>query len=229
MKNRLLKILNIVADIAVVLIFIVSVFTVMLSLTAKSSGVSNIFGIAPMSVESDSMKDTLKKGDLILCNVTDGINDTFSAGDIVTFPINIQGVKTYNTHRIVEVVEKNGITYYRTQGDNSETNPAPDSELQTSATIVARYTGKRIPRLGSALSFIKTQLGFFLCVLLPMIIFFIYQTVRVIVNILGYYKEKAVSEAKAALEGAELTEEQKKKAIAEYLASKDNASEDENA
>lgn len=227
MKSSFFKILNIVADIAVVLIFIVSVFTVMLSLTAKSSGVSNFFGIAPMSVESDSMKDTLKKGDLIFCKVSDGVNGDFSVGDIVTFPINIQGVKTYNTHRIVEVVGKNGITYYRTQGDNGETNPTPDSELQTSATIAARYTGKRIPLLGSALSFIKTQLGFFLCVLLPMIIFFIYQTVRVIVSILGYYKEKAVTEAKAALEGAELTEEQKKKAIAEYLASKENASKEE--
>lgn len=73
--------------------------------------------------------------------------------------------------------------------------------------------------MGNFLSFIRTQLGFFLCVLLPMIIFFVYEAVRVVLNLLAYNKEKTLEQAQLAVDSAELTEEQKKRAIEEYLAS----------
>lgn len=219
MKSVLIKVLNIVIDVIVILILAVSVLIVTLSLTSKSLGVPNILGVAPMSVESYSMEATINKGDLIFCKVTNDAEIEYKVGDIVTFPIDIQGVRTFNTHRIVEVIEDDGITYYRTQGDNKETNPIPDEELQTSAKIVAVYTGTKIPAIGNFFSFIRTQFGFFLCILLPMIIFFVYELVRVIMNIVAYSKEKALAEAKKAVMSAELTEEQKQRAIAEYLAS----------
>lgn len=218
MKKALKRTINIIVDIIVVLILMVSIIVVMLSLTSKSSGVPNIFGIAPLSVQTESMEDTINPGDLIFCSLTD-IEDEFQKDDVVTFPIEINGEKVLNTHRIVEVVKDQNITYYKTQGDNKETNPEPDKDLQTASTIVAKYTGTKIPGLGNALSFIRTQLGFFLCILLPMIIFFIYEGIRVIINLLAYNKEKAIEEAKETLNNSELTEEQKKQAIEEYLAS----------
>ena len=84
---------------------------------------------------------------------------------------------------------------------------------------MAVYTGTKIGGLGYVLSFLRTQLGFFLCVLLPMIIFFIYEAIRVVLNVIAYNKEKALEEAKNVIANSELTEEQKKKAIEEYLAS----------
>lgn len=219
MKKVLKRILNIVIDIIVVLILAVSILIVTLSLTSKSSGVPNIFGIAPLSVQSNSMEDTINVGDMILCEVTNDPSYEYQKGDIVTFPIEIDGVSTFNTHRIVEVIDDESITYYKTQGDNKDTNPDPDKDLQSADTIVAKYTGNKIPGLGNVLSFIRTQLGFFLCVLLPMIIFFVYEAIRVILNIIAYNKEKAVEQAKAAVSNAELTEEQKQRAIEEYLAS----------
>lgn len=218
MRKVLKRIFNIIIDFIVVLILIVSVLVVTLSLTTKSSGVPNIFGIAPLSVQTQSMEDTINPGDLIFCTLTE-IDDEFQKDDVVTFPIEINGEQVLNTHRIVEVVADNNITYYKTQGDNKETNPEPDTDLQTSSTIVAKYTGTKIPGLGNVLSFIRTQLGFFLCILLPMIIFFIYEGIRVITNLLAYNKEKAIEEAKETLNNSELTEEQKKQAIEEYLAS----------
>lgn len=218
MSKVLKRIVNVFVDILVVLILMVSIIVVMLSLTSKSSGVPNIFGIAPLSVQTESMKGTVDPGDLIFCTLTD-IEDEFQKGDIVTFPIELNGEKVLNTHRIVEVVEDDNIIYYRTQGDNEETNPEPDTDLQTSSTIVAKYTGTKIPGLGNVLSFIRTQLGFFLCILLPMIIFFIYEAVRVVMNLMAYSKEKAFEEAQSAVNNSELTEEQKKQAIEEYLAS----------
>lgn len=218
MKKALKRTINIIVDIIVVLILMVSIIVVMLSLTSKSSGVPNIFGIAPLSVQTQSMEDTINPGDLIFCSLTD-IEDEFQKDDVVTFPIEINGEKVLNTHRIVEVVKDQNITYYKTQGDNKETNPEPDKDLQTASTIVAKYTGTKIPGLGNALSFIRTQLGFFLCVLLPMIIFFVYEAIRVIMNLIAYNKEKAIEEAQNTVNNSELTEEQKQKAIEEYLAS----------
>ena len=218
MKKVLKRATNIIVDTVVVLILIVSILVVMLSLTSKSSGVPNILGIAPLSVQTASMEDTINPGDLIFCSLTD-VADEFQKDDIVTFPIIVNGEQVLNTHRIVEVVKDSNITYYRTQGDNKKTNPEPDTDLQTSSTIVAKYTGTKIPGLGNVLSFIRTQLGFFLCILLPMIIFFIYEGIRVIINLLAYNKEKAIEEAKETLNNSELTEEQKQKAIEEYLAS----------
>lgn len=219
MKKVVKRIVNIIIDIIVILILAVSILIVTLSLTSKSSGVPNVFGVAPLSVLSSSMEDTINTGDMILCEVTNDPSYEYEKGDIVTFPITVNGESVLNTHRIVEVVKDENITYYRTQGDNKKTNPEPDEELQTSSSIVAKYTGTKIGGVGNFLSFIRTQLGFFLCVLLPMIIFFVYEAVRVVLNLLAYNKEKTLEEAKLAVDSAELTEEQKKRAIEEYLAS----------
>lgn len=221
MKKIIKRIINIIVDILVVIVLIVSILIVALSLTSKSSGVPTIFGIAPMSVQSNSMEDTINTGDLIFTEVIDDPHYEYKVGDIVTFPIEIDGVETFNTHRIVEVVEDadNDIIYYKTQGDNKKTNPVPDKDLQTQLTIIGKYTNNKIGGLGYAFSFIRTQLGFFLCILLPMILFFVYEAIRVILNLIAYNKEKAVEEAQSAINNAELTEEQKQRAIEEYLAS----------
>lgn len=219
MKQKIANITHKIVDVLVILVLIVSVFIAALSITSKSSGVPNLFGIAPLSVQSGSMSGTLEVGDLIFCKVTDGTSTEYKKDDIVTFPIEIDGVEVLNTHRIVDVIEDGTVTYYQTQGDNKDTNPIPDEELQTASTIKAVYTGKKIGGLGNVLSFLRTQLGFFLCVLLPMILFFVYEAIRVILNVIAYNKDKALEEAKNVIANSELTEEQKKKAIEEYLAS----------
>lgn len=226
--KTLKKVFNIIIDIVVVLILIISILVVTMSLTSRSSGVPNLFGVAPITVASDSMEDTLMVNDLIFCEVrTDYVYDDYAVGDIVTFNQEIEGETRFNTHRIVEVVEDNGITYYKTQGDNKDTNPVPDEKLKTANDIVAKYTGNKIGGVGAFFSFIRTQLGFFLVILLPMILFFVYEAVRVIMNIIAYNKEKAAEEAAAAVANSELTEEQKQRAIEEYLAKQKSKQESE--
>ena len=229
MKKTLAKILHIVIDVLIILILMISIIVVVLSLTSKSSGVPNILGIAPLSVQTNSMEDTFTTGDLLLSQVTNDPGEIYEVGDIVSFPIYVNGESVLNTHRIVEVIEDDNITYYRTQGDNKQTNPEPDIDLQTASTIVAKYTGTKIPGLGNVLSFIRTQLGFFLCVLLPMIIFFVYEAIRVVMNIIAYNNEKAINNAQAAVQNSELTEEQKQKAIEEYLASLEQSKKDDSS
>ena len=215
MNKVVRKILNIVVDVIIVIILMISLLVVVLSITSKSSGVPNIFGIAPLSVESESMKDAINPGDLIFTKITNGEKTDFKENDIVTFHQTINGEDKLNTHRIVEVLESNGETVYKTKGDN---NFDPDEELKAASQIVAQYTGAKIPFIGGFLSYIRTQTGFFLCILLPMILFFVYEAIRVILNIIAYNKEKAKEAAAAQVANSELTEEQKRRAIEEYLA-----------
>lgn len=226
--KSLKKVLNIFIDIVIVLIMIISIIIVILSLTTASSGVPNLFGIAPLAVQTNSMEDTLMVNDLIFAEVTNDLDCKYEVGDIVSFYIEIDGQRVINTHRIVEVVDDHGIKSYRTQGDNRNTNPEPDEELQRASTILAKYTGKKIGGIGAFFSFIRTQLGFFLVILLPMILFFVYEAIRVIMNVIAYNKEKAAEEAAAAVANSDLTEEQKQRAIEEYLA-KQKAQESETA
>lgn len=212
------KVINVIVDVIVVIILLVSLITVILSITSRSSGVPNLFGYAPLSVQSNSMEDTFSEGDLIISKISTDSADRFKEGDIVTFYQKIGGEDRLNTHRIVEVVKDDGIEYYKTQGDNPNTNPEPDEELKKPTDILAVYTGTKFPGIGNFFSFIRTQLGFFLVILLPMILFFVYEAVRVIMNIIAYNKEKAAEEAAAAVANSELTEEQKQRAIEEYLA-----------
>ena len=53
MKKVLKKIINVIIDIVVILVLVVSILIVTLSLTSKSSGVPNIFGVAPLSVQTE--------------------------------------------------------------------------------------------------------------------------------------------------------------------------------
>lgn len=224
--NAIKKVINVIIDIVVVLILIVSILVVVMSLTTLNSGVPNVFGFAPITVASNSMEDTLMVNDLIFCEVrVDSDIKDYKVGDIVTFNQEIDGEKKLNTHRIVEVIDDQGISYYRTQGDNPVTNPEPDPELKTDSDIVAKYIGNKLSGVGAFFSFIRTQLGFFLIVLLPMIIFFVYEAIRVILNVIAYNKEKAVE----AVANSELTEEQKQRAIEEYLAKQKQQQESDSA
>ena len=218
MKKVLKRIFNIIIDVLVVLVMVISAIVVICSLTTNSSGVANIFGIAPLSVVSNSMEPTFSENDLLLSKVTNDPWMNYEVGDIVTFQATIDDQEVFNTHRIVAIEERNGLKYYKTQGDNKETNPTPDKKLRKAEDIVAKWEGTKVPAIGGFFRFIRTQLGFFLCILLPMIIFFVYEAIRVILNIIAYNKEKAAEEAAAAVANSELTEEQKQRAIAEYLA-----------
>ena len=216
MSKVVKKILNVIVDVIVILILIISIVVIILSLTSKSSGVPNLFGCAPLSVVSDSMEPEFSKGDLILSKIV-GKDETYEVGEIVSFGQDVDGDGTeeINTHRIVKIENKEALLQITTKGDNA---PDVDRKVKNQTDILAKYSGKKIGGLGNFLSFLRSQLGFFLCILLPMIIFFVYEAIRVIMNIIAYNKEKAIEAAAETVANSELTEEQKQRAIAEYLA-----------
>lgn len=223
------KVINIFVDLLVVCILIVSACILTLSLTSQDTGSPNIFGYTLNTIQSASMEPEMYAGDLIIGRTTPDA-DNYSVGDIVFFQSSVfneeeqMEVLAVKCHRIVKTKEVNGETKYLTKGDNNEVSDADTDGWLTSDKILGiyeteGYKGTKIEGLGSVINFLQSFWGFFFVIVLPMILFFIYELVRVIMNIVAYTKEKALVAATEAAQSAELTEAQKQKAIEEYLAS----------
>jgi signal peptidase len=234
MKSPFIKVLNIIVDILVVCVLIISVLVLTMVLTAQGEGkVPSVFGKAPISVLTDSMHgdapDDFDKGDLLLCDVLDkDAKNNLKKGDVITFQEDVNGDEKleYVTHRIYNV-NKDGT--FQTKGDNNTTydqDPKGTTVFDNIAKVdvLAKYTGSKIGGLGGIMQYLQTPVGFFLCILLPMIIFFLYQAVRVVLNLMAYNREKAMLKAQETIANADLTEEQKQRAIAEYLAAQNQDS-----
>ncbi len=211
------KILNVIINILIVLLLAVSVLVAALALASKAGGVPSVLGYVPLSVQSDSMIPEFEKGDLIISKAVDD-STALEKGDVITFKANIEGEEALNTHRIVDVTETDGYVFYITKGDN---NDIEDDEPIARVSVAAKYEGTKLEGWGNAYDFLTSQFGFFLVILLPLIIFFLYEIIRFIKNLIEYNKEKALEEAMqnseiAAASG--LSEDEMKAAVEQYLA-----------
>ena len=97
------------------------------------------------------------------------------------------------THRIDTVINRNGIISYVTKGDN---NNSIDPTEVAPGDIVSVYAGTKCAVVGYVLTFLKSQIGFLIFVILPLFIFFIYQLYTFIVLIIDTKKEEAMKELK---------------------------------
>lgn len=201
-----------IVDILIVVLILFSVVISISSITAKANnGVPDVFGYTPFSVQTNSMNPTLVKGDYIFVEECDPTN--LQVGDIISYFTIIDGTRVINTHRIVEVNAENDIIQYRTQGDNKETNPEVDKLMVSPGDVIGKYNGTRIPKLGAVIDYLSTQMGFFLIILLPVLLFTIYQIYKLINVIMYNQKVDVLNAAKDTT-----SDEVKEAIIAEYLA-----------
>ncbi len=222
--NKVMKrIGSAIVDIIIVLLVLLSIIISISSITAKANnGVPNLFGYTPFSVQTDSMKPTLSSGDYIFVEECD--TDALQAGDVITYFTMIEGQRVINTHRIVNVYNNNGVIEYQTQGDNKETNPEPDALLVSPGDVIGKYTDVKIPVLGSVIDYLGTKMGFFLVILLPVLLFTLYQVYKLVMVILHNHKVDMINAANEAT-----SDEVKEAIIAEYLAKQKNeGAEDKN-
>ena len=203
------KILRVGANVVawIVLIFALLITIIVFS-SGKNNGVANLFGYIPMTVESDSMKPTFSKNDLIICKEIDDLN-SLKEGDVITFWTIIEGQRVKNTHRIVSVNDDGGSRSFITRGDN---NSVDDTSPAYASDIIGKWTNTKIAGLGKFMAFLRTKKGFFICILIPMALFFLFELYKFIV---------ALIEVKRPEPAEQLDEEEiKRRAIEEYLASK---------
>ena len=212
------KILLIVANVLVWVFLALSVLTTILVFTAQGSedGVPAVFGKSLVSVATNSMEGTFDPGDLILLEKLPDKDSkrNLEIGTIITYhaPIDLDGdgvVGDINTHRIVDY---DGNSYI-TQGDN---NPLRDNEgdhpyvvpFNNVIGVVGEDDG--IAGLGGVIAFLRSSLGFLLCIVLPLGLFFLYELYRFVTIVLAERAERAAGMA-------ESEEEIKRRAIEEYL------------
>lgn len=202
MKKVLKTIANVLSWIILLLALLV---TVLVFSSGRNNGVANLFGYIPLTVESDSMKPTFEQGDLIICKEIDNL-DTLQIGDVITFWTIIDGRKVKNTHRITQINEFESTKSFITRGDG---NLIDDEMPAYAGDLIGKWTDVRISNLGTVMNFLRTKTGFFVCILIPMAIFFLFELYKFIV-VLIEVKRPPVPEIDE--------EEIKRRAIEEYLA-----------
>lgn len=230
------SILGVISDVLLIVLIIVAIIITVMTFTSKSSdtGVGNILGYTPFSVQTTSMEPTIGEGDLIISKevtqeeALDG--KSLKVGDIITFSTIMSDnagntIRGYNTHRIVDItLNQDGTVFsYATKGDAISTE---DNTPVTPYEIIAKQIGASaeikdgqpvnikkgitIMGLGKALDFLQTQLGFMLCVIIPLALFFIWQVYKLIAMFMSAKSE-------------DISDEVKRKAIEEYLAQQEAA------
>ncbi len=204
------------ADVLTFLVLLISILMAVSAVATRSTGVASIFGTSMFSVQTESMDPTFRAGDLILGKRVSA-DATLSEGDVITYWTLLEGQRTLNTHRIVEVRQVGSGIYYTTKGDNP--SASVDETSVSSYDVVAKYNGVRIPGGGKVYDFLTSQKGFFLCVLLPMLLLFLYQIFRFIQDYKAYVLEQAPNRKKAP----ELSDEEKRAIAEAYLAQQSKA------
>ena len=179
---------------AVILLAALFAFTTLA--TKDTNQVASLAGYTPLTVASDSMSPTFRAGDLIIIRKCDP--ETLKEGDIVTFHTIINNEFALNTHRITEIQDLGGARNYVTKGDNNE---LADIHMIADGDIVGKYVC-HLAGFGKVMSFLSSSLGFLLVIVLPLLIFFIYQVYHLITVSIDLKKAIAVETAREQAQAA---------------------------
>ena len=176
---------------AIILIAALYAFTTMA--TRDNQNVANIFGYTPLTVQSDSMVPTFAAGDLIFIKKCDPA--TLQEGDIICFHTIIDNEYALNTHRIESIESVGDARSYTTIGDNN--NGITDQHVISDGDIVGKYVG-HLAGFGKVMDFLSSSTGFLIVIILPMMLFFIYQIYHLITISIRLKRALAVENARAA-------------------------------
>ena len=168
---------HIVGSVVGILLIVVllPVFVCNMTLIIKSfirpEKVPTVFGVAPLIVESGSMKDAILVNDLIFVKEVDP--GALKERDIIAFQPLEKGKKVV-THRIIAITEEDGRKQFTTKGDNNNT---ADIDPVETFQVVGRYFA-RVARVGKVAEFLQTPLGMITCVGVPLVAFVLYDVLR---------------------------------------------------
>ena len=141
----------------------------------------SLFGLQFYAVQSDSMAATdFRAGDIIISRRIKP--EKLEEGDIITFVS--QSPKFFGqtvTHKIRRVTtDTDGSLAFVTYGTTTNEDDGALARL-----ILGKYVC-RLPQFGTFFAFLKTTLGYVLCILLPFLILLILQAVHFIRLLLAY-------------------------------------------
>ncbi len=235
-QKKAINITVITVEILIVILAIAFSVSILLSTGYETSTDFGDASVRLMPVLTGSMSgdnpDSFDEGDLIIVNkATPERIAELEVGDIITYAGNVGGGRGFITHRIVDVEQFTnslGNTYriFYTRGDDEAETVEPTAVYETE---VAGIYSWKIAGLGSAIYWLQQPTNFFLVVMLPLILLLVYNIYLVIRMVVEAKIKKQQRQTELAIEQARnaavLDEEEiKRRAIEEYLASKNAAS-----
>lgn len=176
--------------IAVFVLIIIAVGISMFQAKNNPDHLTSILGYKPLSVLSGSMRPLLEPGDLLVAKNVNPLN--VNVGDVVTYRLD---TKTIVSHRVVEVIKREGSLFFRTRGDANNTD---DQSLIGESQLIGKMAFK-IPYGGYTLSFIRSSKGFVVFVLLPVFLLLSGEIKFLLVELSKEQKETPDSEADVEL------------------------------
>lgn len=159
MSNKRLKL---IVKIISILIYIITIPIIIFNMTLivksyiKPNETPSFFGYKNFIIVSKSMENTINKNDVII--IKEVQKDEIHKDDIIAFFQNNEVI----THRIVDVLEDNGVTKYLTKGDN---NLHEDKDLVTYEQIEGKYQFK-ISGFGIILKILKNPITLIILIII---------------------------------------------------------------
>src|SRR5690606_38216734 len=146
------------------------------------------------TVLTDSMdgeeSDSFTVDDVVFVKLlNDQSRAELEVGDIITyFSMDIPGlgVQGLITHRIAEIIEVEGETFFITKGDKAG---APDDTSIHISVVLAQYQSKWVGACSSLIYF-QSPSGFALFVILPVIIMLVFEGIVLVNNVIKLNNEK---------------------------------------
>lgn len=129
--------------------------------------IPSFFGWKPFIVLSGSMENEIYSGDLAIVKEVD--TEIIKENDIIAF----EKENLVTTHRVVEIIKENGITKYKTKGDQ---NNIEDNGFVFPEQVEGLYQFK-ISKLGNLLMFTQTPIGMVICLSIPIALLIIMQKI----------------------------------------------------
>ena len=200
-----------------VLLFAVAmmIFTVVSTLTFNRNDRS-VFGYKLYIVKTDSMAATdFAAGSLIFVKEVDPT--ILKEGDIITFMSqNADSFGETITHKIREcAIDDRGNPGFITYGTTTNTD---DATLVTYPYILGQYQG-HIPGVGTFFDFLKSTVGYFICIFVPFMLILVYEAWRFI-NLFRKYKKEQTAALQVEREQIEAERAETAKMLEELKALK---------
>lgn len=192
--QAVLNVLGVLLCVIFVPIIILNIVMIVRSYTDPDR-MPSVLGYSPVIVLSGSMSPEFEAGDMILIRQVDP--NTLQENDVICYLEREAAV----THRIMEIIELDGSTYFITQGDANNTE---DSLPVTPQQVQGKYTGLHIPKLGDFAIFLQSTLGMILFIGGPILLFFLWDGVRKLLNNRKAKTEQQQAEVEAAGKQREL-------------------------
>ncbi len=181
MENKAVKI---IVNVLVCIVIILATCITLITISSQKNGYFRIFKSIPLTIKDSSMEPTIKKGSLIITK--EYKNNDIKEGDVISYrSIDKNNTLEIKTGRVKTIITVNEQTTYITEFDNKEYT---DSEQVNSKNVISIWNGKKVSTLGTIIDFLNTKVGFFICIIVPLALLFIYQLYKFIMLVIDYKK-----------------------------------------